>query len=183
MSSTTVPIIQHMITMTSYLTTQGGNTGGVNGRLMASVSLLRRDLPGDETGEARCELDLSGGRGGTWLALSTLSSSSLSDAWSRSLTSWSPKSVSSRRALDFGDASNTDILRLGFSGMFREFADVVAVVGGCDGDVVDVVVEASLTIDVEKRLESGKDIGYRQKSRKKDSLNLMPRYEPMPAET
>jgi len=49
--------------------------------------------------------------------------------------------------------------------MFLAFADGVVVVvwfAICVGDDVD----ESLTIDAEKRRESGKDIGYRQKSGK-----------------
>lgn len=63
------------------LAADGDSIGGVKGLLVASVSLLLRVRPGEETGDAKWELVRTGGRGGTWLLdFSTLSSSSLSEA-------------------------------------------------------------------------------------------------------
>jgi hypothetical protein len=47
-----------------HLLPHGGKTGGLIGLNIASVSLLRRFKPGEDTGEARWDLDLSGGGGG-----------------------------------------------------------------------------------------------------------------------
>ncbi len=105
---------------------------GVIGLKSASVSLRRRVRPGDETGDARCELDLNGGGGGlagTWdWVFASFLSSSLSEAWSMSLTSCRPQSVSSRRLqlvfckLELGSIldSKTDIFRRGFSGILTD---------------------------------------------------------------
>jgi hypothetical protein len=71
----------------SYLLSVSGETGGVKGLARPSASHLRAQV-GEDTGEARCELVLAGGRGAEATPLrSTLSSSSFRDACSMSDTS------------------------------------------------------------------------------------------------